>query len=256
VNEFRSGLEAIHFVAKGASWGQAPSVFFREHGEDVEVWGVNNMFYHHRNIDRSFLLHDPRQEIVFEDKDFLQRVRKIDHPIYTSRKHEALGPMNRVFPAKEILESYPIEYYTNVVCWMIALAILLEPQAIYLHGVDMALAVEYSNERGAVEYWVGVAVGKGMPVHIPSNSRLCTTDSSWGICYGYIPRKDKTGMILDLVPDYKGFNKPQILEDYVLITREEYEEITGSNTSTGRIKGDTEEKSSEGGRQVASGVER
>ena len=217
----KKNLDIIHIVGKGASWGNAPSVWSREHPDTEEVWGLNNMFLNHKNLDRLFLMHDPRQELIFEDRDFFVKARELTIPIYTATKYSVLGDNNEVYPTEEVINAYPIVYYTNVVCWMLALAILLDPKKIIYHGIDMAIAVEYDNERGAVEFWTGVAIGRGITVDIPQTSKVCTTESKWGVMYGYIAMVAKNGLIRDWEPDYRGFNKPDILERYELVPRTE-----------------------------------
>lgn len=246
MDEFRKNLKTIHIVGKGGSWCKAPSVFFRDHGKDEEVWGVNNIFMTHRNCDRIFLMHDPRQELVFEDRNFFERVRNYSVPIYTNRKYDVLGPKNEAYPVEFVTLSFPIQYYTNVVCWMLALAILLEPREIKLWGVEMAIAEEYANERGGVEFWIGIAIGRGIHVQLSPNTAVCTTESKWGPLYGYIPKRKKDGLILDFKPDYNGFNKPEVLEQYTLVEREEYEKLLSGCPCKGRKQGCTEEELEDG----------
>ena len=73
------------------------------------------------------------------------------------------------FPIKD----YSPQYFTNSVCYMIAMAIKEEYERIELYGVRQAGLVEYMDQRKGVEFWVGYAMGKGIEVYInPPTSLL------------------------------------------------------------------------------------
>ena len=71
---------------------------------------------------------------------------------------------------------------------MIAYALLKGAKEIELYGVNQAGSHEYVEERPAVEYWLGIAVGMGVKVTINGkNSQLLKFKGMYGpgILYGY-----------------------------------------------------------------------
>lgn len=214
--QFKRNLSKIHILGKGPTWVNCPGREEKYEVEGEEIWTLNSMFNHHVSVDRIFLMHDPRQELIYEDRNYFLNIREYGKPVYSTKKYEVLGELNAAYPIDYVLSHFPIVYYTNAICWMLALAILLEPDEIVLHGVDMRIAVEYANERGGTEFWVGVATGKGIKVTIPDGSAICSTNSVWGPTYGYIPIFSN-GMLVDWEPDYRGFYRPEVLERYRLL---------------------------------------
>ncbi len=223
---FKRGLKKIHLLGKGPTWVNCPH---REKSynwdatcktghlpEGEEIWAIGSAFTYHKSVDRIFLMHDPRQELIYEDRDYFKKVRDYDKPIYSQEKCDVLGPKNAAYPVDYVLSHFPVVYYTNAVCWMLALAILMEPEEIVYHGIDMQVAVEYHNERGATEFWTGIAMGKGIKVTIPDGSAICTTNSVWGPMYGFIPITSN-GLLMDWTTDFRGFDRPKILEEYRLV---------------------------------------
>lgn len=213
---FKKNLDCIHILGKGETWTRCPGANIRVDLKNQEIWTLNSMFKFHNSVDRVFLMHDPRQEVIFEDRDYFKLVRDLGRPIYTNQIYSVLGENNYLYPVDEVLARFPIIYFTNAACWMLALAILLEPKKIALHGIDMRTCLEYANERGGVEFWVGVATGAGIEVDIPDGSAICTCNSVWGSMYGFIPITSN-GLLIDWKPDYRGFNRPEIFEQYQLV---------------------------------------
>lgn len=71
----------------------------------------------------------------------------------------------RVFPLEEVLNEFMrMRFYLNSLCYMIALAIIQKPKKIQCYGVDMCDKLEYMEEKGCVEFWLGVAMGRGIEV--------------------------------------------------------------------------------------------
>lgn len=90
------------------------------------------------------------------------------------------------FPASEV---YPIEdldylqpprgrYFTNTVDFMIALAIHEGYPDIYLFGVDMISDEdrEFDVNRPSVSWYLGIAHGRGIDIHLPDSSALLIAD--------------------------------------------------------------------------------
>jgi len=120
-----------------------------------------------------------------------------DHgrPIFMQRAYPQV-PGCIEFPLHRILDTFPQRYFTNSVSYMIALAVFQGAEEIAIYGVDMATKEEYTDQRSGVEYWIGLAQGAGIDVHIPDNSDLCKSRALYG--FHDDPMIDKLNQKLDL----------------------------------------------------------
>lgn len=95
-------------------------------------------------------------------------------------------PQKRLHVWKEPFKnSYALDwngYLTNSVSYMIAIAIHAGYEEIGIYGVDMAQIAggEYSMQRASCEYYVGIAVGRGIKVTIPASADLLKTRMIYG----------------------------------------------------------------------------
>lgn len=67
-----------------------------------------------------------------------------------------------------------VDYFTNSVCYMIALAVMYQPRVIGLWGCDLNHLdlSEHVKQMRCTEFWLGVAVGRGIRVVLPQGSKL------------------------------------------------------------------------------------
>jgi hypothetical protein len=160
--EFVKDLDKIIILAQGPSWYQCPEKV----PENVEIWGSNVIYRDHPHQDRLFFGHDIRQNILDDDMDLISNLNKMEIPVYTTGVYRVLSKSAQI-PILEILEEFHKGFLLNVIAYMIAIAILQRPKSIDLYGVDMrpdAGQESYVNEKGCVEFWCGVAIGRGIPV--------------------------------------------------------------------------------------------
>lgn len=91
-----------------------------------------------------------------------------------------------VYPRDKIIEAFGTKYFTNSISWMLALAIAEGYGEIGLWGVDMAqhavgvVKSEYASQRPSCEFFIGVAAGMGIKVHIPAASDLLKSAFMYG----------------------------------------------------------------------------
>lgn len=188
-------LDEIIICAMGPTWYQCPA----EAPPNSEIWGVNTM-YRNRKLDKIFIMHDIKHDLMVQDRDFFETVNSLGIPVVTAGDYSALKN-NIIYPAEEVIEYFGVAFFLNVMSWMIAYAIMLEPKRLSLYGCDMRSdsGDEYRlGERGCVEFWLGVAMGKGIDLGLPQESFLLKRIMR-GNFYGYHLRK--TGKGLDeLIP--------------------------------------------------------
>lgn len=188
-------IEEIVILAMGPTWYQCP-----EKIENGEVWCVNTMYRNH-HADRIFLMHDIRHDILVQDKDIRENINKLNVPFYTAGRYPDFKS-NIPYPAEEIVEYFGVAYFLNVIAWVLAYAIYCEPKRISLYGVDMRsdAGVEYDvGERSCVEFWIGMALGRGIEVSIPEEAFLLKSVMR-GNFYGYKFRHNPNGLD-QLIPE-------------------------------------------------------
>lgn len=100
-------------------------------------------------------------------------------------------PKSMAFPIEECAKKFGegAMYFTNTICYMIAYAIMQGAEEIETLGVNQAGSHEYAEEKGGVEFWLGIALGKGIKVTVHGkNSQLLLHKGRYGrgVMYGYI----------------------------------------------------------------------
>src|SRR5262249_37794519 len=109
-------------------------------------------------------------------------------------------PMSRRMPIEQLVAFFGdrcekfsrIPYYTSTFAFMIATAVMgivqrrrdpyvPEPgESIVIAGVEMLNGEEYAYQRSCAEFWCGVVLGYGIPLHIPARSALLESDGMYG----------------------------------------------------------------------------
>lgn len=134
---------------------------------------------------------DSKPQIISGNDDLgqvIKRINQMNCPLIAPYKYEEI-PKSEAFPLEEVVKKYGHPYFTNTICYMIAYALYEEAKEIDLYGVNQAGSHEYSEERGGVEYWLGVAVGLGVKVTVNGkNSQVLKFKGRYGknILYGYM----------------------------------------------------------------------
>jgi hypothetical protein len=161
------------------------SVKALELGDDFEIWGLNELYRYMPpdRFHRWFEIHG--REYLSQDKEGQKHIEDIKTvlgpiPIYMQRKHDDI-PGSVRFPIEDLCRDLGSEYWTNCPAEMIGFAIRLGYKEIHIYGVDMAQESEYATQRPCCEYWLGIAIGRGIKVYVPPESDLM---KSVGI-YGY-----------------------------------------------------------------------
>ncbi len=147
--------------------------------DEFEFWGVNNLFLTlpKKPFTRWFEVH----QITYEEGRWLRRgkpefrgqqveaylkdLANLPCPVYLQNANPLIS--NAVqYPLAEIVSEFG-PYFTNTISWEIALAIHEGFKEIQIYGVDMAVDTEWHHQRPSCEYFLGVAVGKGIKVWMP-----------------------------------------------------------------------------------------
>ena len=132
------------------------------------------------NITRWFEIHQ-RDTVLnsCRDASYMEKLKASTIPIMMCEKYDDI-PMSVAYPLDDIIKALETDYFTNSISYMIAYAIYTGYEEIAIYGVDMAQDEEYAKERPSVEYFVGYARAKGIPVYIPPESDICKVPYYYG----------------------------------------------------------------------------
>ena len=120
--------------------------------------------------------------------EIINRVNQMGAPLIAPFKYAEI-PKSEAFPIEECVKEFGYPYFSNSICYMIAYALMKGAKELEFYGVNQAGSHEYSEERGGVEYWIGVAIGRGVKVTINGkNSNLLMYKGRYGqgMLYGYL----------------------------------------------------------------------
>lgn len=210
--EFIKKLDNIFILGRGQSLRYCPV----KKPEKSEFWGCNNL-YKAKKIDRLFILHDVYITQFNREKELIKNINGKDFPVYTLGRYEEIKN-NIIYPIEEVIKEFKTAYFINNISYMMALAIIQEPKNILLYGVDMGFGsgVEYMrNEKGCVEFWLGITTGRKIAFGIARGSHLMQRkgrNNFYGITVNV---NDETKMI-NLEPKYM-FGKEECASKYKIV---------------------------------------
>jgi hypothetical protein len=144
---------------------------------DWEVWALAWDLL--PRADRQFEMHDYWRnflgggEAAAEHKKWLQEMRV---PVYMLKVEPDI-PMSVEYPMEEVKKvfgatCYGTAYLESSIAYMMALAILEGADQIGIWGCDLATGGEYAYQRPNMEYFIGYARGRGIPVYVPPQNTL------------------------------------------------------------------------------------
>lgn len=144
-----------------------------------ETWCINALGDVYA-CDRVFHMDDVRiQEIRAAARPesniaaMLQWMRQTSTPIYTSRVHPDY-PALVEFPLEDVINDLGFAYFNSTAAYAVAYAIHLGVQRMTLFGMDYTYPNAHDAEKGraCVEFWLGIAAGRGIKLSIPRTSSL------------------------------------------------------------------------------------
>mgnify|MGYP001162016817 CR=1 FL=1 len=185
--------------------GKAPSTVALAPYDDPawEVWILNTLGHLSEvpRWDRQFELHDLELTKAKEYGDYYQWLSRQTRPVFLRDSPPAEFKGGVQFPLGAILQHFGkyagANYLTNTVSLMLALAIYEHETGfpvsdIGLWGIDMAqhglkaaghvgwFTSEYARQRPSVEYWIGIAEGRGIRVTVPDQSDILKAACIYG----------------------------------------------------------------------------
>lgn len=140
---------------------------------DNERWGVNATCIG-KEVDLSFHLHNlarpdkyyitgtnRRQNADFTP--FLSYVKLANHPVFSIKEYEGFPSIKR-YPYEDVVDFFGTNYFSNSLCYMLALAIMKGYKEIHMYGMNFLMADEYVAEIPGVMFWIAMAHSRGIRI--------------------------------------------------------------------------------------------
>lgn len=188
--EIKKDPKKVIILATGSGWDLAPKesekmIFALNDYTAIEKFNVLP--------DALFIMDilDEKPQVVSNTTnlgEIVHRINQMKVPLIGPYKYQEI-PLSEAFPIRKCVEEFGLPYFTNTICYMIAYALLIDAKEIELYGVNQAGSHEYMEEKGGVEYWIGIATGRGVKVSINGkHSQLLKYKGRYGngILYGYL----------------------------------------------------------------------
>lgn len=156
---------------------------------EVEIWGLNEAHAFpqwFKRADRWFQIHATeswKRHIAKRDVrghfEWL-KTNPMDIPIYMQYPHP-LVPKSIGYPLHEVVEDVfsgfrrgdaKVKYFTSTLAYMMGIAIIEEFERIEIYGFEMSDNIEYVMQKACAEFWIGVALGRGIEVYTPPNCQI------------------------------------------------------------------------------------
>jgi len=152
---------------------------------DAIICTLNQLYRHTPRSDVHFDLHREWRGGNVEGTDHPKWVKECGIPVYLVA-HEDDLTTTLTFPIDRLIVKHGVDYFTSTVAFMVAWAIdqiddAVGPDAeradyarytIGIYGIDLIVGTEYEVQKACVEFWLGVAEGRGIHVDVAPESAL------------------------------------------------------------------------------------
>ncbi len=168
----------INIIGRGIGAEDAP--------KEYESWGVNIAMLRHR-VDVGFDMHEhgkmnPVQ--IERRRQIIPYATALNIPVYSV--YSISNTTYIRYPIERVVQRFRTGYFSNAVCYMIALALLEGVDKINLYGVvHLRTHKEYATQKPGVDYWIGRAEQQmGVKCYVHGDySEIGRTED--GLAYGY-----------------------------------------------------------------------
>ena len=189
--EIRKSKTKFAILGTGDGWNLFPP------SSNKTIYALNDYIYQEKygvQPDMLFIMDvlDEKPQIVSGINNLgnvIERINKMKVPLIAPFKYAEI-PLSQPFPLEKCIKTFGFPYFTNTICYMIAYALLQGAEEISTYGINQASSSEYFYEKPGVEYWLGIALGKGVKITINGarseliNNRM-GLKANTNILYGY-----------------------------------------------------------------------
>ena len=144
-------------------------------------WTLNALMYSRQPINLHFYLHDKYSMAEYNRLANWANERGIPVALCSSNKD---FDFPFIYPLKAVIKRFGNDYFTSTLAYMLALAIHLGYEKIRIIGMPYYTAIEWFEQKACAEFWIGVAIGRGIEVEI-THSHSIFLQQPDGELYGY-----------------------------------------------------------------------
>jgi len=165
------------------------------------IAGLNQLYRHMPRADVWYDIHLNWEQDNVDGTDHEGWIKSCGIPVFMSNPPKQFPTAVR-YPVERLIQKHGIDYFTSTVSFMIAWAIdcidmkvadtgnAYSDYSIGVFGIDLIVGTEYEVQKACVEYWLGIAEGRGIKIVLPPQSALLKQ----AYRYGYEKAPD-TGII-------------------------------------------------------------
>ena len=201
----KNGLVDIGDRKKIAICGFASSSRHLIPTDDPEwiIAGLNQLYRHMPRADVWYDIHLNWEDDNVDGTDHEGWIKGCNIPVFMSSPPKGL-PTSVRYPVERLIEKHGIDYFTSTVSFMLAWAIdcidikvadgnAYSDYSIGVFGIDLIVGTEYEVQKACVEYWLGIAEGRGINIVLPPQSALLKQAYRYG--YEKAPETGIIGMV-------------------------------------------------------------
>jgi len=114
--------------------------------------------------------------------EYVEFLTRFKGPVFVADPAPPELPTAAVYPMREMIDKYGPFFMTSSLSWMFAMA--LETPGVTeigLWGVDMSAAEEYGYQRAGCQYFITLAIQRGIKVIVPPESDLLQPAYFYGV---------------------------------------------------------------------------
>ena len=167
--------DEINIVGKGQGFEYAPN---------DNCWGTGRLIFKRSNVDVLFDMHsksDITKEYDDQRNEIIKKTNELNIPVFSCEEIENTTYM--AYPIRTIVRHFKTAFFSNTICYMIALALYQGYRKINLYGANQN-TLEYYLEKCGVDYWIGRAQQSGVECTVHGPLSVVGKTAS-GKVYGY-----------------------------------------------------------------------
>jgi hypothetical protein len=152
--------DTINIVGRGKGMELAPK---------ENCWGINCIILE-RSVDLHFDMHTDgkmNEKQIARRELVIKQTKQMNIPVYAC--HAIPETTYIRYPIEDIIKEFRTGYFSNGICYMIALALYKGVKELNFYGVNhtrLNMIDEYTIQKPGVDYWLGVALGRGVKCNI------------------------------------------------------------------------------------------
>lgn len=145
-----------------------------------DIWAMNQLYRHIPRATAWWEMHQRKDFLADQvpGTDYLKWLKECPIPIYMIDKFEDI-PNSIKYPIEDMVATFG-DYFYSTISYMIAQAIVDGYEEIGLWGIDLSHDSEYEYQKPSAEYLLGVAIGRGIAISLPSQTALLKGQYRYG----------------------------------------------------------------------------